>query len=124
MGERIARSVAASGADCIVPVPLHKNSRRNYNQARLIAEGAGGVWGIPVISVLAWSRDVSRQATKMTEERLLPDDAIIAAKNAVPYRKVCLTDDVYTTGSTLRAAASALERAGRTVAAVVVWSVS
>lgn len=125
MGERIARSVAAPGADCLVPVPLHKDSARDYNQARLIAIGAGKVWGIPVFPALSWSRNVSGQARKRgAEERFLPDDVMIVSKDVTPYRRICLTDDVHTTGNTLRAAASALERTGREVTAAVVWSIS
>jgi predicted amidophosphoribosyltransferase len=125
MGERIARTLAVPDADCLVPVPLHKDSSRDYNQARLIAAGAGRVWGIPVISALAWSRNVPGQARKRgADERFLPDGVIIVSKDVTPYRRICLIDDVHTTGNTLRAAASALERAGRSVTAAMVWSVS
>ena len=125
MGERIARLLAVPDADCLVPVPLHRGSERDYNQASLIARGAGRVWNVPVLEALVWNRNVSRQARKRgAEERFLSDDAIIVSKNLPTHRRVCLVDDVYTTGNTLRAAKAALERAGFAVTGAVVWSMS
>ena len=125
MGERIARSIAPPDADCLVPVPLHKGSERDYNQACLIARGAGETWGLPVREVLAWRGNVSRQVSAAgLEERFLPNDAIIVSGNLSNCRRVCLVDDVRTTGNTLRAARTALERAGCVVTGAVVWSMS
>ncbi|MDL2263416.1 double zinc ribbon domain-containing protein [Synergistaceae bacterium OttesenSCG-928-I11] len=125
MGQRIARSIAPPDADCLVPVPLHKGSERDYNQACLIAQGAGEVWGIPVRQVLAWHGNVSRQARAGgAEERFLPKDAIIVSGNLSGCRRACLVDDVRTTGNTLCAARVALEREGCGVAGAVVWSMS
>lgn len=124
MGERIARSIAPPDADCLVPVPLHKGSERDYNQAGLIARGAGRVWNIPVSEALFWSGNVSRQACKRgAEERILQNDAIIARRGLSACR-VYLVDDVFTTGNTLRAAQAALEREGCAVTGAAVWSVS
>lgn len=123
MGRLLAEAAARPSADFLVPVPLHRGSGRGYNQAELIARGAEEVWNIPVRDVLAWRRELPRQAGKeRASERVLPGDAIAAAGVIRPGTTVFLVDDVYTTGSTMRAARDALSRTGARVTGAMVWS--
>ena len=65
MGERIAAAFAPPDAGCIVPMPLHKGSRRAYNQTELIARGLASRWGLPVearaVSWAVWREPQTRR---------------------------------------------------------------
>jgi predicted amidophosphoribosyltransferase len=120
MGKIMARSTTAPDADFLVPVPLHKGSEREYNQAELIARGASEVWGIPVIDCVRWKIASRRQALG-GGSRELPNEAMETTKN-MREKRVFLIDDVCTTGNTLMAASRACERSGAPVAGAMVWS--
>jgi predicted amidophosphoribosyltransferase len=125
MGRVMARSIPSPEVDFLVPVPLHRNSEREYNQAEQIAEGASRVWGIPVRNALRWQSASERQAGKKnTTLRTLPDDAIMPFGSELPGARVFLVDDVLTTGSTMMAAIRAAENGGARVRGSMVWSVS
>ena len=125
MGHLLAETFARPSVDYLVPVPLHKGSDREYNQAELIARGAGEVWGIPVRPMLVWRLEVVQQAAKSGDaERILPVDAIAVKRDVETGAAVFLIDDVYTTGNTMRAARDALSGAGVRVAGAMVWSKS
>jgi predicted amidophosphoribosyltransferase len=113
LGEALGEALrgALSRADALVPVPLHRNSDRGYNQAALVASGLGGVWGIPVRDCLCWRRDVPRRAGPDSVSRLLPPESI-ESRESLQGQRLILVDDVRTTGGTLRAAAEALRAAG------------
>jgi predicted amidophosphoribosyltransferase len=122
MGKLMAARFARPDVDFLVPVPLHKSSDRDYNQAESMARGAGKIWRIPVVSPLGWRWRTPRQALKLgSEARSLPDDALTGRGLGAGVR-VFIVDDVYTSGSTVRAAARALEKMGASVAGAMVWS--
>lgn len=124
LGREMARRTEPPPADILVPVPLHKGSDRGYNQAELIARGAGEVWDIPVALPLRWSRIIQRQAISHgTGARKLEKNVIISDRIDPDHGYVCLIDDVSTSGSTLRAAREAVEEAGGTVVGARVWSI-
>ena len=122
MGRLLAEHFSPPEADFLVPVPLHTDSERDYNQAELIANGASEVWGIPVSGALRWRTVIPRQANKPGGERALGDDAIDLIVMPPAGSTVFLTDDIYTTGSTLRSASAALSKRGFKVAGAMVWS--
>ena len=122
MGRLLAERFAPPEADFLVPVPLHMDSERDYNQAELIARGASEVWGIPVSRALRWRIASIRQANKPGAERALAGDAMELGRGLPVGCSVFLTDDIYTTGSTLRSASAALSRGGVKVAGAMVWS--
>jgi predicted amidophosphoribosyltransferase len=120
-GEMLATRFGRPMADFLVPVPLHKSSERDYNQAESLAHGAGSVWHLDMANVLKWRIALPRQALKPGSERSpLPEDAMVSI-GALDGAKVFLIDDVYTSGSTMRAAARALEGSGATVTGAMVW---
>jgi predicted amidophosphoribosyltransferase len=120
MGETLAGRFGKPDADFLVPVPLHKNSEREYNQAELIARGAGRIWGIEVKRPLRWSASPERQAVKASSARHLPEGAVVVRSRAVG--RAFIIDDVFTSGSTVAACADSLLKAGIAVAGVAVWS--
>jgi predicted amidophosphoribosyltransferase len=122
MGEIMAGILPKPGADFLVPIPLHKGSEREYNQAALIAKGASKVWNIPVGDCVRWDVKRKNQASSRTRtDRFLPPDAMTSGV-ALKGKRVVLVDDICTTGNTLLAAASAVTGAGALPAGAIVWS--
>jgi len=100
----------------LVPVSLHPARRawRGFDQALLLACGASARWGIPVVEAVSRTRDHEPQARLDPERRRRNVTGAFSVRcpAAVRGRPVLLVDDVATTGSTLLAAAEALETAG------------
>ncbi len=98
-----------------VPVSARRSFQRGFDQARLLAEGAAGIWGARAESVLKKCRHNRAQSSLQDPEERRRN---VRRVYAVPYpervrgRRFLLIDDVCTTGSTLSAAADALLAAG------------
>ncbi len=87
-----------------IPIPLstERLSERGFNQAEQLADF------LPLKSVHLLSRMHSeKQANKTRTERLKSDNPFILTNSV--YKQVVLVDDIYTTGVTLRHAASLLK---------------
>lgn len=113
----LASSCAAtlSSVDAIVPIPLHKERRRErgYDQALLLARSLASLSGRPLApSLLVRSRHTEQQVglDRVARERNLK--GAFQAAPASLGQSLALVDDVVTTGATSRAAAEALSRAG------------
>lgn len=100
----------------IVPVPLYKKKqrKRGYNQAQLLAKELGRIWELPVYSnLLVRIRDTKPQKMLTDLERKNNmKKAFKTTENIVQLEHILLIDDIYTTGSTLDAAAAVLLAAG------------
>jgi predicted amidophosphoribosyltransferase len=95
--------------------------KRGYHPAEQLAVELGRRWEFPVARVLGRTRAPKRQrGLSLVERRMNVRGAFVAIGN-VPGRAVLL-DDVYTTGSTASAAASALRRAGARRVEVVTFA--
>jgi ComF family protein len=108
-----------SGADAVVPVPLHpwRHWRRGFNQADDLARQLG----LPVWHALSRTRHGPPQASLPAAQRHRNVRAAFRARRQLraPPRVVVLVDDVMTTGATLEACSRALLRSGvRTVRAL------
>ena len=113
-----------AGADCVVPVPLHRRPRRQrgFNQAADLAAGLG----LPVRTVLRRVRATPSQVALPAARRHQNVRGAFAVVWPPPWRIgpwvgrpaplagacVVLIDDVSTTGATLDACARALKEAG------------
>ena len=104
-----------TGADLVVPVPLHwlRQWRRSFNQAAELARGLG----LPVAHALRRRRHTRSQTDLPAVERQKNvRDAFVIRRGrqgrCVEGACVVLVDDVSTTGATLEACASVLIRAG------------
>lgn len=119
-GVSLENVIQAWNPSLIIPVPLHKakKRRRGYNQAELFAEELSRVFSIPADgSVLVRTRNTSPQKRLgMRERKKNLEGAFRVAgdeeQKKVQKKKLLLVDDIYTTGSTLDAAAKALKSAG------------
>lgn len=100
----------------LVPIPLHAKRRRErgYNQAELLAEALSKLAGIPVEKKMLLRRVNTRPQKQLTagERKNNLKNAFQMSKKSVQLEKVLLIDDIYTTGSTVDAAARALMAAG------------
>lgn len=111
---RLAQDVIM--ADCIVPVPLHKNRerKRGFNQARLIADSAAQVLNLPVIQPIVRTKNTKPQVTLHEHERAMNvAQAFALARNIANVPKCgIIIDDVFTTGATISEVAGVLRSAG------------
>ena len=123
MGRLMGEIFSDKDAEILLPVPLHRAGKREYNQSLLLAEGISQVWKIPADDKkLFWRSDILPQAGKTgPSKQMMPLDAMTSSGN-LEGRSVALVDDVYTTGNTLRAAIRAVEMAGGKVSSALVWS--
>lgn len=102
--------------DILVSVPLHPKRlrERGYNQSTLLARGLSAKSGIPFWDCLRRVRNTPHQTGLNRNQRLHNLDGAFTLKSGVQItgKKILLVDDVFTTGSTLRACAGVLHRYG------------
>jgi predicted amidophosphoribosyltransferase len=104
-----------------VPPDGDRSVKRGHHPAERLARELGLRWDLPVDGVLGRARTVRPQRGLELAERRRNVAGAFVAPRVVP-RRVGLVDDVYTTGSTASAAASALRRAGATRVEVVTFA--
>ncbi len=110
--------LSASGFDLVTAIPLSKSSlrKRGFNQAFFIASCCAEILDLPLLGhQFTKVKDTPHQAALGRDARLLNlnrDVFRVAGKADLENRKILVCDDVMTTGSTLKAAAGALKKAG------------
>jgi ComF family protein len=114
----------ASGADIMVPVPLHvkRIRQRGFNQAILVGGLLSRKWGLPFYrDGLCRTRWTEPQISLSVDEREKNVRGAFAVKKAEAFKgkRIILVDDVYTTGSTVSECARALKRVGAEAVFVV-----
>ena len=119
VAELVARPQAALVT--FVPPDPDRGLRRGHHPAERLARELGRRWQLPVVPLLRCVRPGSRQRGLALADRRRNVRGAFAATGRSPPR-VALVDDVYTTGSTAAAAASALRRAGARRVEVVTFA--
>jgi ComF family protein len=94
-----------------VPPDGDRRGKRGHHPAERLARELAATWQLPVEASLARTRRVERQRGLSLQERRRNVRGAFRATRAVPAA-VVLVDDVYTSGATANAAASALRAAG------------
>lgn len=100
-----------AGIEAIVPVPLdyRRKAWRGFDQSEEIAQWLGRELKLPVRRLLSRRLELGHQADRATAERkqIVANAPFSATARDLPGC-VLLVDDVWTTGSTMRAAEAAL----------------
>jgi ComF family protein len=134
LGRMLAQAISQLAAEApaeilVVPVPLHRSkyAERGFNQARSLAVAALKALGRthPQWRLTLASTTLMRLRATQSQAGLTPHQRrqnvrgafVVSDPAAVTMKHVLLIDDIFTTGSTARAAAQALLRAG----AASVW---
>lgn len=101
--------------DCIVPVPLHSGRmrERGYNQSELIARHVSEYIGVPLrTDLVRRGRATKRQSSLEGMDRVSNVRGAFECAGDASGKRIVLFDDIFTTGSTLRACAEPLKAAG------------
>jgi ComF family protein len=110
---RELRDYGWSGADCLVPVPLHpsKLRQRGYNQSTLLANGISEGCHIPVEEKLLFRNTYTTSQTKKGRWARWENVGSVFGVHEpekLQGRHIALIDDVITTGATIEACAQTL----------------
>jgi predicted amidophosphoribosyltransferase len=117
--EAVPRPEAA--ALCFVPPDGDRSLWRGHHPAERLACELSCHWELPVEPLLRRLRSTPRQrGLQLVDRRRNVADAFAPAGRAAP--RVALVDDVYTSGATAAAAASALRKAGARRVEVVTFA--
>ena len=108
-------------AIAFVPADGDRALKRGHRPAEALARELGSLWRVPVEPFVRRVRSVERQRGLGLEARRRNVRDAFAPARASPSR-VCLVDDVYTSGATAAAAASALRRGGARRVEVVTFA--
>ena len=109
----VVAEVAAPRADVVtfVPPDPERVLKRGHHPAERLAAAIAERWEVPLAPLLRRPRAAPRQrGASLAARRRNVADAFVAT--AAGPRRICLVDDVYTTGATASAAASVLKQAG------------
>jgi predicted amidophosphoribosyltransferase len=128
---RLAREAAALVVETLtrpdvaalafVPADADRALERGHRPAQALAEQLGRLWELPVQALVGRARSIERQRGLGLKERRRNVAGAFASARASPTR-VCLIDDVYASGATAAAAASALRRGGARRVEVVTFA--
>jgi ComF family protein len=118
----IAETVLKPPVDVLVFVPAERDRSllRGQNPAEALAGELAARWHIPLVPALWRARRTERQTGLPRRARRANVQGAFRASGVPPV--VALVDDVYTTGATASAAATALRRAGARTVHVVTFA--
>lgn len=104
------------GVEGIVPIPLHRKRKqeRGYNQAGLYARYLGKELHLPVEEklLIRVKQTIPQKELNDVQRKNNLKKAFKCSGNIVQFKKILLVDDIYTTGSTMDAAARVLKNMG------------
>lgn len=120
---------AAKRPEILIPVPLHssRESKRGFNQARLLADILAKPWNAVVSPAIVRTRNTKPQAECDEAMRATnPAGAFALAEHLLPSafagKRLAVIDDVATTGATLDACAAAVEKLRPASLQAFVWA--
>ena len=101
--------------EVLIPVPITRRRRleRGFNQSEYIADIIGKKLGIPVDSDVLFRKGKGiSQKLLSRRERSERKDSEFECVEDLPYKNICIVDDIYTTGNTIESCTRALLSAG------------
>jgi predicted amidophosphoribosyltransferase len=104
-----------------VPADEDRWLERGHNPAQRLADELGSRWQLPVVSLLSRPPGTRPQRGLSRDERKRNVRGLFSATAEAP-KALVLVDDVYTSGATVSAAASALRKAGARRVEVVTFA--
>lgn len=110
-----AKDILRWNPDVVIPIPLHKKKYRirGFNQAECLARGLAKEWDLPFSAgILKKVKNTRSQKKLQAAERKHNLDDAFAVCEEIRGLSVLVIDDVYTTGSTMDAAAKVLKEKG------------
>lgn len=109
----VAEVLPRPRVDALLAVPgdPERAWRRGDVPSQALAKELARIWGLETLEVLERSRTLPRQRGLSLEARRRNVRGSVVARGAVPS-SVCVVDDVYTSGATADACASACRRMG------------
>ncbi|MDR0729892.1 MAG: ComF family protein [Prevotellaceae bacterium] len=116
LGQELKKSPFYQTVDTIVPVPLHpkKLHMRGYNQCEQIAIGIARVTGWAVnttsLSRRIFTNTQTRRRSRINRWENVSEVFYLSDPDALKNKHVLLVDDVLTSGSTLDACATQLQK--------------
>ena len=109
IGDKIAEKIIENKIkfDYIIPVPQHfiRRISRGFNQTELIANSISNKTGIPVLLDILYFNSYKKEQNQMEKkEKENLEKNIFYAKNLnkIYLKKICIIDDIYTTGYTIK----------------------
>lgn len=114
--ELLGNTLAKIGVEALIPVPIHSSRMRmrGYNQAQVYAVGLSKLTKIPVIEdwVVRVKKTRPLKELGMSERQKNLKKAFKLRRNDVKLSRVCVIDDIYTTGATIDEISRLLKAAG------------
>ena len=110
----LSANMRATDYDCVVPIPPRKSRyiKTGFSASMMVAQRLAEELETPLeVSALSWSRKTIAQTGLSKAERQSNVKGAFCSER-IEGRRILLVDDVYTTGSTLNAAAKALKKIG------------
>ena len=129
LADPLGMAVVAAGlslpALTFVPLPLHRQRERGFNQAERLAAELSRALGIPLLPGLTRVRPTPAQVgLSQAERRANLAGAFKWTAAEPPGDRLGLVDDVCTTGATLTAASAAVAESGGSIGAFLVLAVA
>ncbi len=116
MGDLMQAYIGSCRAEAVIPIPLHKSrqEKRGYNQAELIAERLSRRFEIPLRTdiLVRCAKTTVQKSLRASQRQNNLKKAFKIATDVVKLNNIILVDDIFTTGSTIDAAARCLKEAG------------
>lgn len=117
LGQKLREANVHEEIDVVLPISMHWLARlmRGYHAADAIATGCAAILGKPCLhDVLVTRRWTKKQGTltRGARRRNMRNAFGVSRRYVMSESRVLLVDDVITTGSTMIAAAKALQQAG------------
>jgi len=126
LGEFMAQAaygrIDVAAYDCLVPVPLHpeRKRERGFNQSSILAEALRRRFGTPVEgkALVRAQPTGPQEGDRKAREANVKGAFQVLRPERVEDKRVLLIDDVYTTGATVNECANVLLKAGAKEVAV------